>query len=176
MTPTTLPDDTIRMHWADEPALAGQIADFFCEHSDPAYISHSELQSGRALAAGEWNPDLHRIMLAQAGDVLAESMHDGKTDEIACAWRGAELVGIALVSFDGVDPDRRFAVLDDLIVSSAVRGVGLGRQFVEWIADRVREVGIPRLYLESGIQNADGHRFFERAGFQQISIVMMRDL
>jgi hypothetical protein len=33
-----------------------------------------------------------------------------------------------------------------------------------------------RLFLESGVLNHRAHEFFERQGFRQASIVMMRDL
>lgn len=173
---STTGEGEIRMHWADDPALAARIADFFCAHADATYISHSELQGSRALAPGVWSPDLRNIVCAQAAETLEGAANDGAADAIACAWLGAELAGVAFVSFGGEDPGRRFAVLDDVIVSPAVRGKGVGREFVEWIAARAGDLGARRLFLESGAGNDSAHRFFERAGFHQTSIVMMRDL
>ena len=173
---TDLKSDELRLGWADDPQLAAPIAEFFCAHADAEYISHSELQEARAIAPGVWNPDLRSIMHAQASKILARPAIDGTADAIACAWLDGELAGMALVSFGGSGEGRRFAVLDDMVVSPAVRGRGLGRQFIEWIAARAGEFGARRLFLESGVGNDSAHRFFERAGFRQTSIVMMRDL
>ena len=97
---------------------------------------------------------------AQAQWILKQATHDGTTDGIACAWLEGKLVGIAFVSFRMDAHSGRFAVLDDLIVASTVRGTGIGQQFIEWIAQRVKGYGVKRLFLESGLVNAGAHVFF----------------
>ena len=169
-------DNALSIRWAEQPALAAHVADFFCAHASPDYISHAELQGGRALAPGCWHPDVQKMIHAQAQRILKQATHDGTADGIACAWLEGKLVGIAFVSFRTTAHLGRFAVLEDLIVASTVRGTGIGQQFIEWIAQRVKGYGVKRLFLESGLSNAGAHGFFARAGFQQTSIVMMRDL
>jgi GNAT superfamily N-acetyltransferase len=167
---------SLSIRWAEQSALAVQVADFFCAHANADYISHAELQSGRALAPGCWHPDVREMIHAQAQRILKQSTHDGTTDGIACAWLDGKLVGVAFVSFNTTAQNGPFAILEDLIVTSTVRGMGIGQQFIEWIAQRTKGYGIKRLFLESGLSNAGAHEFFARAGFQQTSIVMMRDL
>ncbi|MGS0741363.1 GNAT family N-acetyltransferase [Glaciimonas sp. GG7] len=173
-TPTTQTNLSIR--WAEHPELAAQIADFFCAHADVNYISHMELQEGRAVALGKWHPKLWEVIHTEVSETLENPANDGFHDAIACAWLDEELVGIAFLGFNADKPDCRFAVLEDMIVSPTVRGRGIGQQFIDWLAAQIKAYGVQRLFLESGITNASAHHFFERTGFKQTSVVMMRDL
>ena len=86
------------------------------------------------------------------------------------------LVAVAFVRFTTNSRKARLAVLEDMIVAPGVRGMGVGKLFLEWLAERAKSCGAQRLFLESGQANDAAHHFFERAGFNQTSIVMMRDL
>ena len=69
-----------------------------------------------------------------------------------------------------------FAIVEDLIVAPAMRGHGVGKAVLDWIAVEARAQGIRRLFLESGITNRRAHDFFEREGFRSVSMVMMKSL
>ena len=71
---------------------------------------------------------------------------------------------------------RPYAVLEDLLIDAGLRGQGAGAALLDWIAAACRARGAVRLFLESGRGNHDAHRFFHSHGFEQTSIVMMRDL
>ncbi|MBN8943831.1 MAG: GNAT family N-acetyltransferase [Rhizobiales bacterium] len=160
--------------WCTDPGMAETITRFFVAHVDAAYISHQELQEGRALAPGAWNPDLAGIIAEEVQAILAS---DGQDRAIAVARNGETLVGLALMSFRPVDKAPGcYAVVDDLIVSPEARGLGLGRHMVDWLAREARERGATRLFLESGIHNNRAHGFFEKQGFAKLSTVMMREL
>ncbi len=98
---------------------------------------------------------------------------DGKP--IAVGEDGGRLVALAYVAFAASAPVP-FAIVEDLIVSPAVRGRGAGKAVLEWIAAEARGRGIRRLFLESGIGNERAHAFFEREGFRPTSVVMMKEL
>jgi len=166
----------LSIRWAEQSDSAAVIADFFTANADVDYISHSELQGGRAVMPGQWHPDLRQMIHAQAEFILNNATHDGTHDEIACAWLGNVLVAIAFISFTTNSRHARFAVLEDMIVAPETRGMGIGKHFLEWIADHAKICGAQRLFLESGQANIAAHHFFERAGFTQTSIVMVRDL
>lgn len=167
----------IAIDWCRDPARAEAIARFFAAHTDPAYISHSELQFGRAVAPGRWSDDLGIRVLAEAERALEGApLERGSTGpRCALAFRGDEITGLAFVCFSGgvLAP---FAVLEDLLVDPASRGQGLGHTMLEWIVDQCRAAGFGRLFLESGLGNHGAHAFFEDHGFAQISVVVMRDL
>ncbi|WP_211445249.1 GNAT family N-acetyltransferase [Collimonas humicola] len=160
-------DNALSIRWAEKPALAAHVADFFYAHAGPYYISHAELQGGRALAPGCWHPDIRKIIHAQAQRILKQATHDGTTDGIACAWLEGKLVGIAFVSFRAIAHAGQFAMLDDLIVASTVRSLGVDQQLIEWIAQRVKHYGVKRLFLASGLANAGAHGFLHAPVFSK---------
>ncbi|QCI67857.1 GNAT family N-acetyltransferase [Phreatobacter stygius] len=174
MTKPTDAAPDLAIAWCAEPALADAIAAFFVGHVDAAYISHQELQEGRAVAPGQWHAELDRIIRDEVQAILAGP---GQDRAIAIARAGGAMVGLALVSFRPVEKaPGRYAVVDDLIVSPAARGLGLGRHLVDWIAAEARARGATRLFLESGIHNDRAHAFFEKQGFARLSTVMLREL
>jgi GNAT superfamily N-acetyltransferase len=160
--------------WCRDPAMAEPVAAFFVAHVDPSYISHSELQFGRAVAGDRWADDLAVRMRGEAARAITEPDRPARRC-LALMRRGGELRGLAFVSFDDAAP-RPFATLDDLVIDRDTRGAGDGRALLDWVAAQCRAAGFSRLFLESGLDNARAHHFFERQGFVQTSIVMVRDL
>ena len=69
-----------------------------------------------------------------------------------------------------------FATLEDLLIAPGMRGGGLGTRMLAWVRAECRARGFRRLFLESGVRNDAAHRFFERHGFVQTSIVMAQEL
>jgi GNAT superfamily N-acetyltransferase len=159
-----------------DPDLIDTLTHFFVSHINPTYISHSELQSGRALTTDQWDINIAQFVKNDFIDALIVS--DDPTPSIATARDDAgALIGLAIISF----PERRFrhtkfAVLDDVVVSPQARGLGVGKKLVAWVADHLHAVGVQRLFLESGTNNHGAHAFFEQQGFKQVSMTMMREL
>ncbi|WP_165491028.1 GNAT family N-acetyltransferase [Lichenihabitans psoromatis] len=170
------PVHEIETGWCRDPAIASDIARLFVAGADPSYISHSELQFGRAETPDRWASDLGAIILSSATKAIADAARP-TTDphtKLAVATANGTIVGFAFVSFmPGVRTP--FATLEDLLVTGA-RGQGAGRAMLDWIARTCRTAGFLRLFLESGARNDRAHHFFERHGFEQVSIVMKRDL
>ena len=50
--PVTPTAPRLAIAWCGDPGMADAITGFFVAHVDAAYISHQELQEGRALAPG----------------------------------------------------------------------------------------------------------------------------
>ncbi len=161
--------------WCGTPLRASELADFFARNVGPGYISHAELQGGRALSPIEWRPDLLDVLCAELMPRLQPGMPAPDSRPIAVAEQGEALVGLAFVTFAASAPVP-FAIVDDLIVSPDTRGRGVGRAMLDWIAAEARARRIGRLFLESGIANERAHHFFEREGFRPTSVVMMREL
>jgi GNAT superfamily N-acetyltransferase len=163
----------IRVGWCDDRNEVDRLAEFFARNVTQSYISHSELQFGRAVATDKWTDDL----VAQLRTEIAERVPcaPGAATRVASAYSGGELIGIAYVTFN-TSVLIPFIVLEDIVVDRSKRGSGIGQAIVEWIFAQARKEGIRRAFLESGKDNHDAHQFFERNGFQQVSIVMMADL
>jgi GNAT superfamily N-acetyltransferase len=166
--------DSLSITWCEAPLRASELADFFAGNVGPDYISHAELQVGRALSPNVWRPDLRAFLRAEMAPRLGRAPGpDSKP--IAVAEQDGALAALAYVTFAGSAPTP-FAIVEDLIVAPATRGRGVGKALLDWIADEARAHGIRRLFLESGIANKRAHDFFEREGFRPTSVVMMREL
>jgi GNAT superfamily N-acetyltransferase len=163
----------IRINWCSDRTEAARLAQFFARNVTPSYISHSELQFGRAPAPGQWTADLEAVFKAEIEARLPCA--PGAALRIASAYAADDLVGMAYVTFNA-DVPIPFIVLEDIVVDESKRGDGIGQQLMDWILARAKEEGIKRAFLESGKDNHDAHHFFERNGFHQVSIVMMADL
>ena len=154
--------------WCGTPSRAAELAAFFARNVGSDYISHAELQGGRALSPTEWRPDLVEILRAEIDARLARGT-------IAVAEEEGALLALAFITFADEAP-APFAIVEDLIVAPETRGRGVGKTMLDWIAAEARARGIRRLFLESGVKNERAHAFFEREGFRPTSIVMMREL
>jgi GNAT superfamily N-acetyltransferase len=163
----------ICMNWCSDRKEIDRLAEFFARNVTQSYISHSELQFGRALAPETWVDNL----AAQFKSELEERVPCGPAAprRVASAYAGDELIAIAYVTFNASVPIP-FIVLEDIVVERRKRGGGIGQQMLDWVFAQARQQGIKRAFLESGKDNHDAHRFFERNGFRQVSIVMMADL
>jgi GNAT superfamily N-acetyltransferase len=166
-------DDMIRIGWCDDPSEVDRLADFFAQNVTQSYISHSELQFGRAQAPDKWFPDLEAVFKAEIAERVPCA--PGAQFRVARAYSDDALVGLAYVTFTFEVPIP-FFILEDIVVGRSKRGAGIGQAMLDWIFARAKEEGIKRGFLESGKDNHDAHHFFERNGFEQVSIVMMAEL
>ena len=166
--------NVIAITWCGDADVAGAAARLFVEQADPSYISHGELQSGRAVGLATWASDIDERMRAVVRRAAANAGQIGGLHLATMVHHGA-LVGFALVDFV-LDAPQPYAVLEDLLIATAVRGHGLGERFLVWLEGQCRARGVIRLFLESGQANHKAHAFFKRAGFRPTSVTMMRDL
>ena len=165
------------MQWCRNPADAQEVAHLFVTHADVSYISHSELMFGRASARDRWSDDLHDRISGEAARAIADAPAHGASSRtrLARAAVDGRFAGFAFVSVPA-STGVPFGVVEDLLIAPEHRGRGVGRAMLAWIADECRALGCRRLFIESGAANHDAHRFFARQGFEQTSIVMMREL
>jgi GNAT superfamily N-acetyltransferase len=163
----------IRMVWCNDRDEIERLAAFFASNVTQTYISHSELQFGRAVAPDTWIVDLATQFKTEISERVPCA--PGAALRVASAHDGDELVGLAYVTFN-TDVPIPFMIVEDIVVDRHRRGGGLGQQLLDWIFAEARHEGIKRGFLESGKDNHDAHHFFERNGFHQVSIVMMADL
>jgi len=66
--------------------------------------------------------------------------------------------------------------LHDVYVSAEARSSGVGAALVEATARHLKEMGAPRLVLQTAHQNAAAQSLFERLGFRRTMIEMTREL
>lgn len=168
----------MQCYWCRDAKQAEVAAKLFSDNLTSSYISHSELQGPRALAPGKWHPDIARIVRDELLERIdnAEDAADGEQTQLTAILEDdGKIVGVFLVTFSraGAVP---FAILEDMVVDTSLRGKGYGSFFMEWVDRECLKRGIKRQFLESGEENHDAHHLFEREGFKQVSIVMMKEL
>lgn len=147
------------------PADVTRLADLFWAslNAHPAYISHSEIQTGIALDSGIPAPN-GRTKWERY--ILGKITHS--RSRVWIAEQGETLAGFVVQSFN-TDYERTFGVIDDLLVAASLRGSGLGGDLLEAGIAWLREQGACDIYLESGVDNHAAHAFFERHQFRCIS-------
>jgi GNAT superfamily N-acetyltransferase len=168
----------LEISWCNDVDCAQELADFFSKNVGPEYISHSELQGQRAISPNQWRENISEILREEIEVRLSKSLVrvPGLDNQpILVAQLDGALVGLSFVTFAG-SAAVPFGIIEDLIVSSAKRGRGVGKVMLDWIVAEARSRKIKRLFLESKADNWKTHRFFEREGFQACSIVMLRVL
>jgi GNAT superfamily N-acetyltransferase len=68
----------------------------------------------------------------------------------------------------------RSALVEDMIVDEAERGMGAGRALLEAIEEWARRSGATRLQLLADRENAPALRFYERMGWSRTRLVCLR--
>jgi GNAT superfamily N-acetyltransferase len=172
--------DALTIRWCADPAVAAELATFFAANITPDYISHSELQSPRALDIGVWRPDIAIQVLDEITDRITReggTITPGtESYPVMEARIDGRLVGVALVSFFLAPAVVPYAVLEDITVDRTMRDRGIGKALIAWIDAEATRAGCARIFLESGIANHHAHALFERVGFSPCSVVMMKPL
>src|SRR5690349_21042987 len=110
--------DSLSIAWCDTPKRASELADFFAANVGSDYISHAELQGGRALSPTEWRPDRREILQAEIEPRLVAGVPGPDSKPIAIAEQDGALVALVYVTFAGGAPVP-FAIVEDLIVAPA---------------------------------------------------------
>ena len=102
-------------------------------------------------------------VLPQTIDALAAN---GKSALLVCEV-DAQVFATALVCLceDVMFTTQPFAVVENVVVDSALRGQGIGRALFQAIEDFCRDSQCSKIMLMSSASRTDAHRFFERAGY-----------
>jgi N-acetylglutamate synthase-like GNAT family acetyltransferase len=77
------------------------------------------------------------------------------------------LCASALLNFcaDVMFESQPFAVVENIVVDSKLRGQGLGTMLLRWIEENCRARDCSKIMLLSGVERSEAHRFFARCGF-----------
>ena len=154
---------TTRQEWADAARFFARVIG-----SDPAYISHGEIQGALSLDGKTWAPNLERRFLDELGD-----FDDTRGVAIMRDANGA-IVSAANVTWSCEFAEAPFATLQDMAVEPALRSSGVGAELLAFVEAEARRRGAKWMFLESGKDNHRGHAFFARHGFGEVSHVFAK--
>ena len=140
-----------------------EAVNFFIHHKTNSYISHSEILSGRAESATEWSENFAEILAAELDEddcnlITIEDIHN-------------QIIGIAILRIY-----KKYLIIEDMIIDGNLRGLSLGKKLMDFIHNFAAEQKIKALFLESGITNDKAHSFFEKNGFEKVSVTYTKVL
>lgn len=164
---------------ADQLSDPDALTNLFVRNLNADYISHSELQSYRAIKPAQWAPNIGTVLRREIIERLKEPLDCFPSGEdwkgIIEAKSGSSLIGLALVALtqEAAVP---FGTIEDIVIDRQHRGEGYGKAMMQWILKQISNAGIRRAFLESGQENLSAHHLFQQLGFEKTSFVMMRDL
>ncbi len=155
-------------------ADAQALADLFIGHitAHPEYISHGEIQMGVGVGTVQGDcfvtgpaPDAREKWMKY---ILAAMSNDA----VSHVWKAVDaqgtLMGFCVADIVG-NEDCSFGMVGDVLVNPQCRGIGLGNTLLQTAIAWLHSKGIQDIYLESGKDNHNAHRFFEKRGFTHVS-------
>ena len=173
MTVPATPD--LGIDWHRDMADLDLLVRFFLANVQRRYISHGEVQGGRAADFRHWSPRLEDVLREDVRKCLRTGNAPLGNERIAVALRNGRLAGIAMVDVVTTGP-ASYSILQDVVVGRRQRGHGVGDGLIAWVEARLREEGIRRVFLESGHSNTRAHAFLHREGYRTCSLVMTKEL
>jgi ribosomal protein S18 acetylase RimI-like enzyme len=88
--------------------------------------------------------------------------------------QGGESAGYLVLTWGySLEFHGRDAFIDELYVAPGFRGVGLGREAVQWAEDACRAHGAGAVHLEVEIDNERAHALYRRSGFAERGLRLM---
>ncbi|MBK9106438.1 MAG: GNAT family N-acetyltransferase [Saprospiraceae bacterium] len=163
----------ITIKWITDQAIAPDLAKLFVANAGSAYISHGEIQEGRAINTTEWSPDLESKLTKEFN---AASCNPPFQDaNLIGAFQHEKLIGFMLLEFTK-GPSGTFATMSDIIVDKHYRNMHIGEKLITWVAEQLQAKGITEMYAESNITNEVAHVFLKNMGFRTISKVFRKEI
>jgi GNAT superfamily N-acetyltransferase len=132
--------------------------------------------------ADQWPDD---YLAPDTGPSLEEQLSEAANDPSSCllvAERGSELVGVVgghlrpkptggMTRYDGP-----LVYIGDLVVTTAYRRHGIGRQLMQCLENWARERGAATLSLCVHDRNASARALYQSEGFRPVNVEMRKDL
>ena len=106
---------------------------------------------------------------------LAAIIDNAETGHIIVAHEAGQIIGmINLLYTVSTALGSRVAILEDMVISSHYRSRGVGSKLLKYALNFAHEQGCQRVTLLTDQDNIGAHRFYERHGFDQSTMVPFR--
>ena len=163
----------ITIKWIHDHAIAPDLAKLFVANAGNAYISHGEIQEGRAINTADWSPDLESILTREFS--AASGNPPFKDANLIGVFQHDKIIGFMLLEFTE-GPSGTYATMSDIIVDKHYRNMHVGEKLITWVSAQLQEKGIIEMYAESNITNEVAHVFLKNMGFRTISKVFRKEI
>jgi len=163
----------ITIQWVTEQEMAPALAKLFVSNAGKMYISHGEIQEGRAITTTDWSPNLESMLTKEfSAASLNPPLHDAN---LIGAFQHDLLIGFILIEFT-TSSAGVYATMSDIIVDKNYRNMHIGEKLITWATEQLKLKGIHDLYAESNISNEVAHSFLKKMGFRTISKVFRKEI
>ena len=110
--------------------------------------------------------------------VLRERFEEMKAQNYECSgiYDDETLIGVTGLWFCTRHFAGKSVEVDHVYIDEAYRGAGLGKQFLAWIYDYVREKGCKTIELNTYVQNYPSHKFYYNEGFEILGYHFLKKL
>lgn len=159
--------------WVNDLSETEKLTTLFFNNSGKNYISHSEIQEGRAYNEHTWSNNIQDILTSEFEEAIKNKLY--YSSNIAASYYNNCLVAFALIEYKS-SLNGSFAILSDIIVEKDFRNNKIGENLLKWIITQLSNNDIKSIYAESNIQNNLAHKFLVENGFNSISKVFKQDL
>ncbi|KAA3641498.1 MAG: GNAT family N-acetyltransferase [Bacteroidetes bacterium] len=124
--------------WITDVSQVPALAQLFIHNSKENYISHGEIQVGRAISDKEWAEDIKEQMEKEFKEAL-EASPFGPSHLVGASYKN-EYIGLILLEYTEF-PGGWFATLSDIVVDSRFRNRDLGEKMVKWVTEHLKSMG-----------------------------------
>ncbi len=165
------------IHFGITPASAADaeaFADLFIGHitAHPEYISHGEIQMGVGEVIVKDSCCITRPTSDAREKWIKYILEEMNNETVACVWKAVDdqgsILGFCVADIE-VNGGAPFGMVGDVLVNPQCRAGGVGNAMLQTAIDWLRAKGINDIFLESGKDNHNAHRFFEKRGFVHVS-------
>lgn len=111
-------------------------------------------------------------------DLLKSRFNEMKHQNYECAViiSGGDLIGVTGMWFCTRHYMGKSVELDHVYIKPEHRGSGLGKQFMTWINNYVKEKGCNSIELNTYVQNYPSHKFYYNEGFNILGYHFLKKL
>ena len=150
----------IKINWFGNINRVDELVNIFLNNTGIEYITHIEIEEGRALSLNEWSPNLKDILKEELITEMAKS-------KVVAAEDNGIIRGYALLKLEN-----KILTIEDIVVNQK----GIGTEIMEWIEKEMRKNGIKTLMADIGVKNKRAQEFMKKLGYEAQTIVYIKNL
>ena len=136
------------------------LVQMFIENAGKEYITHIEIEEGRATEDGEWSTDLARILTEELFKAVVE-------ERVIIVIEDDKILGYALIT-----ETQDTITIEDIISTQR----GIGSDILSYIENRGRRYGQKTLIGDVGPSNIRAQKFMEANGYKIRTVVYTKDI
>lgn len=150
----------ININWLVDTSKVDKLVDIFINNVGVEYITHIEIEEGRAVSLNKWAHDIK--------DVLKEELIEScKEIRVVAISIEEEINGFALLKFEDDS-----IIIEDIVVNQK----GLGKELMNWIENYAKTMGFVKLIGHVGCSNEVAKSFMNKLGFEGQTITYTKEI